>query len=211
MKIWKAAIASSALILLLSACGTSDDTDSATPEETEEVTSGEQDQSEDTTEEETEAGEDTGEAAEEEPEAVEPIGERVESDNQPFSLELLDGYSLTAEEPNRDVVYFDENDAAFMRIETISKEEGDRTQLVDTLKQTIQASDNAGSLMEISSPTKLPNVDMPVGYEMDVEGGQVSGYVFETELHYVRATIYDVSDVMKTGEFIQMLSTLQTN
>lgn len=208
MKIWKVAFTSTALILLLSACGTSDETDSATPEETEEV-AGDQEASEDTTDEQTETGEDTGEAAEE-PEAAEPIGERVESDNQPFSLELVEGYSLTAEEPNRDVVYFNENDATFMRIETISKEEGDRTQLVDTLKQTIQASDSAGSLMEISSPTKLPTVNMPVGYEMDVEGGQVSGYVFETELHFVRATIYDVSDAMKTGEFIQMLSTLQT-
>lgn len=208
MKIWKVAFTSTALILLLSACGTSDETDSATPEETEEV-AGDQEASEDTTDVQTETGEDTGEAAEE-PEAAEPIGERVESDNQPFSLELVEGYSLTAEEPNRDVVYFNENDATFMRIETISKEEGDRTQLVDTLKQTIQASDSAGSLMEISSPTKLPTVNMPVGYEMDVEGGQVSGYVFETELHFVRATIYDVSDAMKTGEFIQMLSTLQT-
>lgn len=208
MKIWKVAFTSTALILLLSACGTSDETDSATPEETEEV-AGDQEASEDTTDEQTETGEDTGETAEE-PEAAEPIGERVESDNQPFSLELVEGYSLTAEEPNRDVVFFNENDATFMRIETISKEEGDRTQLVDTLKQTIQVSDSAGSLMEISSPTKLPTVNMPVGYEMDVEGGQVSGYVFETELHYVRATIYDVSDAMKTGEFIQMLSTLQT-
>lgn len=202
MKIWKAAITSSALILLLAACGTSDDSDSTAPQETGEVTENQEGAEEET---------DTGEAAEEETETAEPIGERVESDNQPFSVELLDGYSLTAEEPNRDVVYFDDNDAAFMRIETIAKEEGDRTQLVDTLKQTIQASDNAGSLMEISSPTKLPAVDMPVGYEMDVEGGKVSGYVFETELHYVRATIYDVSDAMKTGEFIQMLSTLQTN
>lgn len=123
----------------------------------------------------------------------------------------MDGYSLTAEEPNRDVIYFDANDAVFMRVETFSKDEADRGQTIETLQQTIQASDAEGSLMEIATPAKLPNVDMPIGYEMMIESGKVTGYVFETELHLVRATIYDSAEDMKTGDYLQMLSTFQTH
>ena len=191
-----------ALILLLAACGTSEETSSTeTEQETEEATSGSEETSTDSEE----------EATEEEGTEEVTIGERVSSDNQPFSIEVMEGYTLTAEEPNRDVLFFDENDSVFMRIETFAKEEADRTALVDTLKQTVQASDSTATLMEISTPAKLPNVDMPIGYEIAVENGKVTGYVFETEAHMVRAIIYDVSDVMKTGDYLEMLSTLQSN
>jgi len=191
-----------ALILLLAACGTSEETSSTeTEQETEEATSGSEETSTDSEE----------EATEDEGTEEVTIGERVSSDNQPFSIEVMEGYTLTAEEPNRDVLFFDENDSVFMRIETFAKEEADRTALVDTLKQTVQASDSTATLMEISTPAKLPNVDMPIGYEIAVENGKVTGYVFETEAHMVRAIIYDVSDVMKTGDYLEMLSTLQSN
>lgn len=197
-----------ALILLLAACGTSEETSSTeTEQETEEATSGSEETSTDSEEGSTEEEEATEEEGKEEV----TIGERVSSDNQPFSIEVMEGYTLTAEEPNRDVLFFDENDSVFMRIETFAKEEADRTALVDTLKQTVQASDSTATLMEISTPAKLPNVDMPIGYEIAVENGKVTGYVFETETHMVRAIIYDVSDVMKTGDYLEMLSTLQSN
>lgn len=207
MSKWKHLTTASALILLLSACGTttSDDTEEqVTGTDTEQVEETESPETEETSEESTE------ESTEESEESTEALGERVTSDNQPFSLELMEGYDLTAEEPNRDVVFFKENDGLFMRIETFAKEGTDRTQLVQVLKDTVQASDSAASVMEISSPAKLPNQDMAQGYEMDIENGKVSGYVFDTEAHFVRATIYDSSDTPKTGEFLMMLETLKT-
>ncbi|MFC4353665.1 hypothetical protein ACFO0S_01130 [Chryseomicrobium palamuruense] len=203
MNKWKHLTTSSALILLLSACGTT------TSEESEEQVSGsdtnlvedtDTTETEETNEENTEETEETNEA----------LGERIASDNQPFSLELMEGYELTGEEPNKDVVFFKENDGLFMRIETFAKEGTDRTQLVQTLQDTIQASESGATVMEISSPTKLPNQDMAQGYEMDFENGKVSGYVFETEGHIVRAMIYDSTDTPKTGEFLMMLETLET-
>ena len=207
MNKWKHLTTASALILLLSGCGTtaSEDTeDQVTGSDTEQVEENDSTDAEETTD-----GSEEG-SEEEAEDTSEALGERVASDNQPFSLELMEGYDLTAEEPNRDVVFFKENDGLFMRIETFAKEGTDRAQLVQVLKDTVQASDAAATVMEISSPAKLPNQDMAQGYEMDIENGKVSGYVFETDAHFVRATIYDSNDTPKTGEFLMMLETLET-
>lgn len=208
MNKWKHLTTASALILLLSACGTT-----TTDEPGEEVTGSDTEQVEetDTTETDpTETDTTTDEQEEEQEEEPASIGERVASDNQPFSLELMEGYELTAEEPNKDVVFLKENDGLFMRIETFAKEGTDRAQLVQTLQDTVQASDSSGTVMEISTPTKLPNQDMAQGYEMDIENGKVSGYVFETDAHFVRAMIWDSTDTPLTGEFLMMLETLET-
>lgn len=208
MNKWKHLTTASALILLLSACGTT-----TTDEPGEEVTGSDTEQVEetDTTETDpTETDTTTDEQEEEQEEEPTSIGERVASDNQPFSLELMEGYELTAEEPNKDVVFLKENDGLFMRIETFAKEGTDRAQLVQTLQDTVQASDSSGTVMEISTPTKLPNQDMAQGYEMDIENGKVSGYVFETDAHFVRAMIWDSTDTPLTGEFLMMLETLET-
>lgn len=199
MNKWKHLTTASALILLLSACGTT-----TTDEPGEEVTGSDTEQVEETDTTETDT---TTDEQEEEPAS---IGERVASDNQPFSLELMEGYELTAEEPNKDVVFFKENDGLFMRIETFAKEGTDRAQLVQTLQDTVQASDTSGTVMEISTPAKLPNQDMAQGYEMDIENGKVSGYVFETDAHFVRAMVWDSTDTPITGEFLMMLETLET-
>ena len=42
-----------------------------------------------------------------------------ESDNQGFSLYVLPEYELTGEEPQKDILYFKENDSQFMRIELL--------------------------------------------------------------------------------------------
>jgi hypothetical protein len=41
------------------------------------------------------------------------------NDNQNYSMYVLPGYELTAEEPHRDILYYDENDSIFMRIEIL--------------------------------------------------------------------------------------------
>lgn len=206
-------VLASALILFLSACGT----DQANEEPVEETNGTEEVETSEGTETEEEATEEEAteeeateeETTEETEEQSEPIGERVESDNQPFSLELIDTYELTAEEPNRDVVFSKENDSQFMRIETFAKADADREQLVQTLKDTVTASGSGDAATEISAE-ELPQVEAPAGYELDIEGGKVSGYVFETELHFVRVMIYDSSDTPKFEEFIQMIETIET-
>ncbi|PAK74401.1 hypothetical protein, partial [Micrococcus luteus] len=44
------------------------------------------------------------------------------SDNQNYSMYVLPSYELTAEEPNKDVLYLTDNDQVFMRIELLPED-----------------------------------------------------------------------------------------
>ncbi|WP_350020076.1 hypothetical protein [Priestia flexa] len=49
----------------------------------------------------------------------EKMGFLKTSENQKYSLYVLEGYTFTEEEPGKDVIYYDANDALWMRIEVL--------------------------------------------------------------------------------------------
>ncbi|MGK0698475.1 hypothetical protein ACR3I8_02285 [Priestia flexa] len=49
----------------------------------------------------------------------EKMGFLKTSENQKYSLYVLEGYTFTEEEPRKDVIYYDANDALWMRIEVL--------------------------------------------------------------------------------------------
>lgn len=208
---------------LLAACGT-DETSEGTNEDTSTDAVEEQNDTS-TTEESTEddgqdenAGQDTDapeadedsehpaeEPAEENPAVNE--GTLTTSDSQSYELYLFPAYELTAEEPNKDVVYSTENDALFMRIETFTPDEADFAFADDSIQQTVQASNDKAELMELPAFDGDEFTNSSV-YEIATENGKVTGVAFEKEGLIVKLTIFDQTEAGVTEEFLNMGKTI---
>lgn len=220
-------LAASVLALggLMAACGSDESTEetngtaTSNTEQTETTTS-EETASEESTEEATEESPD--EATEEESAEAEPAEESTEaeeknpaategtptvSESQSYEIHLLSGYELTAEEPNKDVIYSTENDELFMRVETFKPEEADFAFADDSIKQTVKASNQAAEMTVLPAFEDAEFKNSAV-YEVPTENGKVTGAVFEKEGLIVKLTIFDLTDAGVTEEFLNMGKTI---
>ena len=161
----KGFVVSAGLALLLAACGTTEEvteTTNGAAEQTETTTSetAEQEVTENNQESqevgETETGDEQPEAErapeqaltyEKDGQAVEETGYLKTSDNQNYSMYVLDGYSLEEEEPGKDIIMFSENDKAFMRIEIVPSDM-ELTTVEDIVKTTAEAISSEATVVE---------------------------------------------------------------
>ncbi|HSI66536.1 MAG TPA: hypothetical protein VK947_03910 [Planococcus sp. (in: firmicutes)] len=175
--------------------------DEATDEETE--TEGTEDTDESGTED-TEEGEESGSGSD----SADAEGTLTASDEQSFELYILPGYALTAEEPNKDSLYLEEDDSVFMRIETFSLEDIDFESAESVTIQTLEAV-NADA--EVSETTALDESKFvqSSSYAVPSAEGTVTGITLQTEDMIARLTIFDSADVNATEDFIQMGETIQ--
>lgn len=194
--------------ILLASCGTADlaeeEPEVAEPAETNEKENSDITQETETPEEETdETEENTGGDHSETPD-----GELTLSDNQSYQLYVLDGYEFTAEEPNRDLVFLQENDAVFMRIETYYPSDIDFDELLATTQQTLQASNPDGELAEFMDYDSSV-FSNSAAYEVETPEGHVTGIAFESDYIVARVTIFDQSTAEARSDFIQMAQTIE--
>lgn len=195
--------------ILLAACGTADlagdEPDAVDPVETPEETT-ETDVEETETTEESDAPEDT-EGTSGEGHDV-PEGELTMSDQQAYQLYVLDGYAFTAEEPNRDLVYLEENDAVFMRIETYYPSDINFEDLAANTQDTVQASNPDAEVQEFTG-FDGSSYSQSAAYEVETAEGHVTGIAFEGDNIIVRVTIFDHSTVEARDDFIEMAQTIE--
>ncbi|WP_342541886.1 hypothetical protein MHH33_12485 [Paenisporosarcina sp. FSL H8-0542] len=222
-KSWLLFASLSLAISMLSACNSTDESNGSESDKTTVADSGET--TVDETADEDEAKEETKEPAPatetREPEKSlsysindekkEETAKLTDSDEQNYSIYKLDGYSLTGEEPNKDSIYYDENSAVFMRVETISKDEADYEIIRDTMIESIAAVSIGKEPVKIDKQEKLPQgegISNQIGYETTFELGTVSGMVFEQGNLIVRLTIFDQNSVNLTDAFLKMGETI---
>ncbi len=184
---------------LLAACGTSETEQESTGSE---QTSPETDPAEETPVENEESG-----IVEEEPTKAETEGELSTSEEQQYEMYVLPGFQLTAEEPGRDVLMWEEDSSIFMRIETFTKEDIEFSLAESSMKETIAASNPDAEIAEASAPQGVKFLNS-VAYEIPTPEGKVTGIVYEKEKLIVRLTIFDNADVNATADFIDMGSTI---
>lgn len=211
-------------ISMLAACNTSEDSNSGqgnTSSEVEEV-----DQEETTAPEETE-DESTDDTNSEEVneergpektlsfsvkgEAKEETATLTNSDEQNYSIYKLEGFELTGEEPNKDSLYLTENDAVFMRIETLSKSDASIDFVRENMLQTMAAVSIGSEPVTIEDDAKLPQgtgISNQSGVEVVTDLGTVSGIVFEQGDLIVRLTIFDRKNESMTDAFLKMGETI---
>jgi hypothetical protein len=138
-------------------------------------------------------------------------GYLTESDEQNYSLYVSDEFGLTGEEPNKDALYSKEDDAVFMRVETISTDDADYEIILDNMMQTLRAVSVEEEPIAITEEAKLPTgegITKAVGYEVPKEIGTITGYVFERNDLIVRLTIFDRNTANLTDAFLKMGQTI---
>lgn len=211
-------------ISMLAACNTSEDTNSGqgnTSSEVEEVDQEETtapEQTEDESTDDTNSEEVTEERGPEKTlsfsvkgEAKEETATLTNSDEQNYSIYKLEGFELTGEEPNKDALYLTENDAVFMRIETLSKADASIDFVRENMLQTMAAVSIGSEPVTIEDEAKLPRgtgISNQSGVEVVTDLGTVSGIVFEQGDLIVRLTIFDRKNESMTDAFLKMGETI---
>lgn len=146
----------------------------------------------------------------EDPSTALPDGAKlVNSDEQNFSLYLLPNYQLTSEEPGKDIVYSETDDAVFMRIETVPKEDGTYDFLAANVKELIALSDIKP--VELTDDHTLPSgggIENVQAYTVNFEEGPVTYLLFEKGNAIVRLTIFDSAEAKYFNDFLQMGETI---
>jgi len=202
------------LTFLLAACGTDTVNESADPviptNDTENVEEPNQ------AEEVTENIEETDQAKGETESTTLPIeqleGTQTESETQNYTITVIEGFELTAEEPNKDLLFNQENDQQSMRIETYSKDDATIDGITKNLMDTLQASNDNGTLEEITDQNQIPtneSIENMNAYQIDTPEGKVIGFTFERDGLLVKLTVFDTTEAPAVQNFVKMAATIQ--
>jgi len=134
----------------------------------------------------------------------------VESENQNFKISLLPDFSLSAEEPGKDVILFDSNDRVFMRIETIAVTDSNYKDMLQATEEFMRASSNDGTTTEDANVAKLaPSTAKNASAFVNNSGeDKTTALLFETDELFVRLTVFDTKSLDLTDAFLKMGTTI---
>lgn len=195
------------LTVLLTACGTSTTTEKQ--DNSNETVSGTTEQT--TSPEETENIEtDTAQSTTSPEKALE--GATTESDSQNYSITVVEGYELTGEEPNKDLLFNKNNDLQSMRIETFSADEITIEEIQENLVSTLQASNESATVTDLKEENLVPtndSIDNTSAHQIETPEGKVTGFAFEREGMIVKLTVFDTTDSPSLETFVQMAETIK--
>ncbi|TQR20183.1 hypothetical protein [Psychrobacillus vulpis] len=192
--------------IFITACGTTNTESQDTPDKQ----LNENENTEQTT---TETGQVEGDTGSNTDAGQELKGIVTTSDNQNYSIVVAEGFELTGEEPNRDMLYNKTNDEQSMRIETFDATEVNLEDITSNLVETLKASNETGTVSEITDEQQLPigdSVEEVKGFQIDTPDGKVSGYTFITNGMVVKLTVFDTKDAPALGTFIEMAKTIKS-
>lgn len=208
---WNLLLASIATALLLSACGT--DAANEKPEEDTDSSTGVVEEVENDTTDENETEDpatDVDESANNEDDVLKDAVQ-TKSDAQDYSIAVLPNYTLTSEEPGKDSLLADENDAVFMRIETVKKEEGTYAYLEENMAAVLEASSGGVEPTEVTETASMPSgkgIENVKVLSVQAESGPVTGVIFERGEMVVRLTIFDSPKEEYFENFLRMGETI---
>lgn len=134
------------------------------------------------------------------------------SDELNYSIQRLKSFTLNAEEPGKDMLFYNDNDALSMRIEVFAINELSFDELKADTKQLVLAVAPEG-LYEtvdlapyIEARTEVVNSE---NYLVKYESDKVTTVIYELEEKLVRLTIYDDYVTDLTDTFLQMGFTIE--
>lgn len=140
------------------------------------------------------------------------LGTTVESENQNYSITVVDNFELTSEEPNKDLIFNQENDLQSMRIETFDPNNGTLKDVTQNLVDTLQASNDSGTVVEITDQKLIPtneSIEDAKAFQIDTSSGKVTGYTFVREGLIVKLTVFDTNESPALETFVKMAETIK--
>ncbi|MBS4193787.1 hypothetical protein [Lederbergia citri] len=127
------------------------------------------------------------------------------SDNQDYSLYILPEFELTAEEPNKDVLYLKENDRHFMRIEILPSETN-MDDAVATMKEQLTAVNSEVTQLEAKDSQWLENAHI---YQAEKDGEIVTAYLLKKDDLLLKLTVFTTKDENYLDPFLKMAETIE--
>ena len=130
-----------------------------------------------------------------------------QSVDQSYKLHQLPGFTLSQEEPGKDIIVSNEDDEVFMRIETVSTTDTNYDNVKSSLVEYMNAVGDTTPLSadELGVFEDAKNVE---GYVVDFDTEKVVGVVIEKDGLIVKLTIHDNNTQDLTAAMLAMAATI---
>ncbi|WP_107841892.1 hypothetical protein [Metasolibacillus meyeri] len=134
----------------------------------------------------------------------------TKSPQQDYHINLMDGFTLTAEEPGRDVVMADINPDVSMRIEAFPKADAVFEELLTNTSDTVDAiaSEEGYSEYDLASIQLDEHITNMHTFYVEYEGETVITLLYERPDKFIRLTIFD-NDIDLKDALVQMGLTIE--
>ncbi|KGR73715.1 hypothetical protein [Ureibacillus sinduriensis] len=130
-------------------------------------------------------------------------------DGEQYSIQVIPGFSLTPEEPGKDVLYYDEDDSINMRIEAMTTDDSTFDDLVANTEETMGAISQDYEQYDIADFVGDYDLENSTAYIANLDSEEVITVVFEKANNLVRLTIFDRLDVDLSEAMIKMGLTIE--
>ncbi|WP_342442569.1 hypothetical protein MHB65_04005 [Lysinibacillus sp. FSL K6-0075] len=127
--------------------------------------------------------------------------------NQSYKLQQLPGFTLTQEEPGKDMLVSNDDDEVFMRIETIEASQSSFEEVKTTMQDYMNAVGDTVALTadELAAFKDIQNIE---GYVVDYDTEKVIGVVLEKDGLITKLTIHDNDEQDLTDAMLNMAATI---
>ncbi|WP_291753281.1 hypothetical protein [Lysinibacillus sp. UBA5990] len=127
--------------------------------------------------------------------------------DQSYKLQQLPGFTLTQEEPGKDMLVSNDDDEVFMRIETIETSQSSFTEVKTAMQDYMNAVGDTVALTtdELAVFKDVQNIE---GYVVDFDTEKVIGVVFENDGLITKLTIHDNDKLDLTNAMMNMAATI---
>ncbi|MGE7112526.1 hypothetical protein [Lysinibacillus sp. NPDC047702] len=129
------------------------------------------------------------------------------SAEQGYKMQQLPGFTLTQEEPGKDMLVSNENDEVFMRIETVDASQANYNDVKTSLQDHMNAVGEPVALTseELAAFKNVTNIE---GYVVDFDTEKVVGVVFEKDGLITKLIIHDNDELDLTDAMLNMAATI---
>ncbi|MCM3386574.1 hypothetical protein M3649_00355 [Ureibacillus chungkukjangi] len=135
--------------------------------------------------------------------------ELTEISGERYTLQAIPGFSLTPEEPGKDMLIYDQDDTVSMRIEALTTSATTFDDLVANTEQTMAAISEDYKPYDISAFVEDQNLSNSAAYVANFDTEEVITVVFLKADKLVRLTIYDNTEVDLSEAMIKMGLTIK--
>ncbi|RHW39827.1 hypothetical protein D1B33_02955 [Lysinibacillus yapensis] len=126
-----------------------------------------------------------------------------------YSMNIMDGFTFTQEEPGKDVVYYDENDSVFMRVEVSSVNDAAFDDVVANTEEMMAAISDNVEQYDVAPLVEGQDISNQAAYIADLESEEVIAFVFERGDKVVRLSVYDNAEADLSEAMIKMGLTIK--
>ncbi len=127
--------------------------------------------------------------------------------DQGYKVQQLPGFTLSQEEPGKDMLVSNENDEVFMRIETTTASETSYDAVKTSMQDYMNAVGDTAALSteELAAFKDVKNIE---SYVVDFDTDKVIGVVFEKDGLISKITIHDNDEQDLTAAMLAMAATI---